>query len=159
VVTISTTRYNTPTSCVYLFYCVYALSLVVQHREVLHCSRSISGFISGTQTQYLLSATNGISTQRFDPFPSSGRVNSCIRDYSYLAPSSAQTQAAVNLSPLRRSSSGMLRRVSLVRTDVSEEIISASIIRVRRIGELGTTLALTSNRHTQLRYTQVASNS
>jgi hypothetical protein len=33
-------------------------------------------------------------------------------------------------------SSGMLRRVALVRTDVSEEL-SASIIRVTRIGELG----------------------
>jgi hypothetical protein len=38
----------------------------------------------------------------------------------------------------------MLRRVALVRTDVSEEF-SASIIRVTRIGEVGTTLALTSN--------------
>jgi hypothetical protein len=36
-------------------------------------------------------------------------------------------------------SSGMLRRVALVRTDVSEEL-SASFIRVTRIGELGTTL-------------------
>jgi hypothetical protein len=44
-------------------------------------------------------------------------------------------------------SSGMLRRVALVRTDVSEEL-SASIIRVTRIGELGTTLAVTSNRRT-----------
>jgi hypothetical protein len=42
-------------------------------------------------------------------------------------------------------SSGMLRRVVLVRTGVSEELI-ASIIRVTRIGELGTTLAVTSNR-------------
>jgi hypothetical protein len=42
-------------------------------------------------------------------------------------------------------SSGMLRRAALVRTDVSDEL-SASFIRVRRIGELGTTLALTSNR-------------
>jgi hypothetical protein len=33
--------------------------------------------------------------------------------------------------------SGMLRRVALVRTEVSEEL-SASIIRVTRIGELGT---------------------
>jgi hypothetical protein len=40
-------------------------------------------------------------------------------------------------------SSGMLRRVALVRTDVSEEL-SASIIRVTRIGELGTTLAVTT---------------
>jgi hypothetical protein len=39
----------------------------------------------------------------------------------------------------------MLRRVALVRTDVSEEL-SFSFIRVTRIGELGTTLALTSNR-------------
>jgi hypothetical protein len=38
---------------------------------------------------------------------------------------------------------GMLRRVALVRTDVSEEL-SAYIIRVTRIGELGTTLAVTS---------------
>jgi hypothetical protein len=40
-------------------------------------------------------------------------------------------------------SSGMLRRLDLVRTDVSEEL-SASIIRVTRIGELGTTVAVTS---------------
>jgi hypothetical protein len=37
--------------------------------------------------------------------------------------------------------SGMLRRVALVRTDVSEER-GASIIRVTRIGELGTMLAV-----------------
>jgi hypothetical protein len=36
-------------------------------------------------------------------------------------------------------SSGLLRRVALVRIDVSEEL-SASFIRVKRIGELGTTL-------------------
>jgi hypothetical protein len=40
-------------------------------------------------------------------------------------------------------SSGMLRHVTLVRTDVSEEL-SASFIRVTKIGELGTTLAVTS---------------
>jgi hypothetical protein len=39
----------------------------------------------------------------------------------------------------------MLRRVALVRTDVSKEL-SASFIRVTRIGELGTTLAVTSSR-------------
>jgi hypothetical protein len=47
-------------------------------------------------------------------------------------------------------SSGMVRYVALVRTDVSEER-SASVIMVTRIGELGTTLAVTSNRRT-LRY-------
>jgi hypothetical protein len=42
-------------------------------------------------------------------------------------------------------SSGMLRPVVLVRTDVSEEL-SASNIKVTRIGELGTPLAVTSSR-------------
>jgi hypothetical protein len=46
---------------------------------------------------------------------------------------------------LRKASSGMLRRVALVRIDVTEEL-SASFIRVTRIGEIGTTLAVTSNR-------------
>jgi hypothetical protein len=43
----------------------------------------------------------------------------------------------------RMAYSGMLRRVALVRTDVSKEF-SASIIRVTRIGELGT-IAVTSS--------------
>jgi hypothetical protein len=42
-------------------------------------------------------------------------------------------------------SSGMLGRVALVRTDVSEEL-NASFIRVTIIDEIGTTLAVTSNR-------------
>jgi hypothetical protein len=46
-------------------------------------------------------------------------------------------------------SSGMLRRVALVRTDVSEEP-SVSFIRVTRIGQLGTTLAATSIVHSSL---------
>jgi demethoxyubiquinone hydroxylase (CLK1/Coq7/Cat5 family) len=41
----------------------------------------------------------------------------------------------------------MLRRVALVRTDVSEEL-SASVIRVTQIGELGATQAVTSIRRT-----------
>jgi hypothetical protein len=43
----------------------------------------------------------------------------------------------------RMPSSGMLRHVALVRTDVSEALTS-SIIRVTRIGELGATLAITN---------------
>jgi hypothetical protein len=60
------------------------------------------------------------------------------------------SRGAVNYNPCtscRMLSSWMLRSVALVRTDVSEEL-SASIIRVTRIGELGTTLAVTSNRRT-----------
>jgi hypothetical protein len=38
----------------------------------------------------------------------------------------------------------MFRRVALLRSDVPEEL-GVSIIRVTRIGELGTTLAVTSN--------------
>jgi hypothetical protein len=41
-------------------------------------------------------------------------------------------------------SSGTLRRVTLVRTDVSGEL-STSIIRVTRLGELETTLVITSS--------------
>jgi hypothetical protein len=44
-------------------------------------------------------------------------------------------------------SSVILRREALVKTDVSEEFI-ASIIRVTTMGELGTTLAVTNNRST-----------
>jgi hypothetical protein len=47
----------------------------------------------------------------------------------------------------RKVSTGTLRRVALVRTAVSEEL-SASFIRMTRIGELGTTLAVNSNRRT-----------
>jgi hypothetical protein len=50
-------------------------------------------------------------------------------------------------------SSGMLRRVAIVRTNVSEEL-SASFIRVTRTGELGTTLAVTNNRSTLRRNTK-----
>jgi hypothetical protein len=41
----------------------------------------------------------------------------------------------------------MLHPVDLVRTDISEDL-SASFIRVTRIGGLGTTLAVTTNRRT-----------
>jgi hypothetical protein len=42
---------------------------------------------------------------------------------------------------MKNASSGMLSRLPFVRTDVSEEL-SASLIRVKRICELGTTLAV-----------------
>jgi hypothetical protein len=51
-------------------------------------------------------------------------------------------------------SSGLLRRVALVRTDGSE-VLSPFFVRVTRIGELGTTLAVTSNRRTLQRSTKL----
>jgi hypothetical protein len=51
----------------------------------------------------------------------------------------------------------MLRRVALVRTDVSKEL-SASFFRVTKSGELGTTLAVTSNRRTLRRNTKCIRN-
>jgi hypothetical protein len=50
-------------------------------------------------------------------------------------------------------SSGLLRRVALVRADVSEEP-GASFTRVTKIGEVGTTQAATSNRRTLQRNTK-----
>jgi hypothetical protein len=49
-------------------------------------------------------------------------------------------------------SSGMFRRVALIIKDFSEEL-SASFMRVTRIGELGIVLAVTSNRRTLQRNT------
>jgi hypothetical protein len=49
----------------------------------------------------------------------------------------------VSIMRWRRPSSGMWRRVALVRTDNSEERVT--IIRLERLGELGITLAVTSN--------------
>jgi hypothetical protein len=51
-------------------------------------------------------------------------------------------------------SSGMLRGAALVKIEVSVEL-SASFIRVTRIGQLGTTLAVTSNRRTLRRNTNI----
>jgi hypothetical protein len=50
-------------------------------------------------------------------------------------------------------SSGILCRVAPVRIDVSKEL-SAYFVRVTRIGELGTMLAVTSNRRTLRRSTK-----
>jgi multisubunit Na+/H+ antiporter MnhG subunit len=50
-----------------------------------------------------------------------------------------------NMNMLRIPFSEILRRVALVRTDVSEELIASIIIKVTRMGKLGTTLAVTSH--------------
>jgi hypothetical protein len=67
-----------------------------------------------------------------------------------LFPSSDEGQESYSVGSVgicRIVSSGLLRRMALVRTDVSEKP-SASFIRITRIGELGTTQAATSNRRT-----------
>jgi hypothetical protein len=69
-----------------------------------------------------------------------------------LALQGRQKERANLLNVRRMASSGMLRRVALVRNDDSEEL-SASFIRVTRIGELGKTSAVTSNRRTLRRNT------
>jgi hypothetical protein len=54
---------------------------------------------------------------------------------------------------MKNASSGMLRCMALVGTDISEER-SATIIRVTRIGELGTTVEVTSDRRTLVGWSQ-----
>jgi hypothetical protein len=67
-----------------------------------------------------------------------------------------QDRVVITFLLRRMVSSEMLRRVALVRTDVSEEP-SASFIRVTRIIELGTILAATNNRRTLRISSQYAS--
>jgi hypothetical protein len=66
----------------------------------------------------------------------------------------ASKHVAKRVFSRRMASSGMLRRVAFVRIDVSEKL-SASIINVTRIGQLGTALAVTSNRRMLRRNTSV----
>jgi hypothetical protein len=66
--------------------------------------------------------------------------------------SSARKQILQQLSAWRMPSSGMLRYVALVRTDISEEHCN-SVIRVTRMSEPGTTLAVSSNQRTLQRST------
>jgi hypothetical protein len=65
-------------------------------------------------------------------------------DWRHFAQYCVQRRAVANLRIMP--SSGMLRRVALVRFDVSEER-NASILKVTRIGDQGTTLSVTRNRH------------
>jgi hypothetical protein len=74
-------------------------------------------------------------------------IASCGIESDNLLPSKCILEFSDHSGFRRMVSSGMLHRVDLVRTDGSEEL-SASFIRVTRIGELGTTLAVTSNRRT-----------
>jgi hypothetical protein len=95
--------------------------------------------VSGlTQATWYLGTSQGARPRR-----AAAVINAC-KVVTPLKHSSSVTDdlrcKAVRREIWRMASSGMLRRVALVITDVSEER-SASIIRVTRIGELGTTLA------------------
>jgi hypothetical protein len=83
-------------------------------------------------------------------------VPNALRHFSWQATHRLRMKLPTVRFKRRMVSSGMLRRVTLVRTDVSE-VLSTSFIRVTRIGELGTTLPVTSNRHTLRRNTKRAS--
>jgi hypothetical protein len=76
-----------------------------------------------------------------------GKTHRCFPDFSCSAAGGKEPISQTLCSLWRMGSSGMLHRMAVVRTDVSEEP-SSSFIRVTRIGELGTTLAATSNRRT-----------
>jgi hypothetical protein len=68
----------------------------------------------------------------------SAAASSCATARHQAETANTRGEYKANSNCRRMPSSGMLRRVDLVRTDVSEEL-SASIIKLTRIGELGTT--------------------
>jgi hypothetical protein len=120
---------------------------------------SVSGLhTSGSTTVHLSNTDEHLSQNSFAmlsytqiPYPLSGTWTSSLNHKRTKLGAefvSHKVLTDVTITLFRRmASSGMLRRVTLVITDVSEEL-SASIIRVIRIGELGATLAVTSNRRT-----------
>jgi hypothetical protein len=65
-------------------------------------------------------------------------VSEVIANLALHSRGAANSTTGMTTIARRMASSGMLRRVALVRTDVSDDL-SASFIRLKRIGELGTT--------------------
>jgi hypothetical protein len=81
-----------------------------------------------------------------------GRIIFCVETVTrYILGQSLQNSSL--MLRVKKASSAMLRRVALIRTDVSEEL--SAFIRATRIGELGTALGVTSNRRTLRRNTSV----
>jgi hypothetical protein len=95
-----------------------------------------------TECKLLISSSSLILTSDFFIL---GGMSTTVRHNTNNTSHETTHHAQTKYKTQRIASSGMLRLVALVGTDVSEEL-SASIIRVTRKGELGKTLALTSNR-------------
>jgi hypothetical protein len=123
--------------------------LDIIHRPVFYLKHDISdaaGFCLRLQvepTQVGPIDRAGLCRRQTLPFNTISSVTEVTVDY---------WKEAKGNTARRMASSGMLRRVALVRTDVSEEPV-ASFIRVTRISELGKTLAVTRNRRTLRRNT------
>jgi hypothetical protein len=120
----------------------------VASRAVLSSTESVSSFLFSFQRHRLLSVCDIGSSGT--PLPTHPGAHPCTTLPS--VSEKWQELALLNFHVFRMATSGMLHRVALVRTGVSEEL-SASFIRVTSIGELGTTLATTSNRRTLRRGT------
>jgi hypothetical protein len=111
----------------------------------------INEYIVGRQ----IGSSAGFHLGSLFPPEDGGYLSSCPSDYKAPCPRRrnpsepllSAAQILHNIVQQRMASPGMSRRVALVTTDVSEEL-SASFIRVTRIGELGTMVAVTSNRST-----------
>jgi hypothetical protein len=116
-------RYVTEYICIYKVFCFF-----------------INKFCQQFARRYSTEMTHE-ATRAVQLYPSVCRFKAALSKMGQTGPTAGPWSQQV---PVRRMvSSGMLRRVALVRTDVSEEP-SASFIRVTRIGELETTLAVTA---------------
>jgi hypothetical protein len=135
--------------------CVASLTFFPQNSRYGHASRAVPRSLSAKLSRYMLQYflteilywrwSNGFDFSSYRSnitlYSSAIEIEFCL--VSETVPR-ARTEHVANKAGMthythlwrRMPSSGMLRRVALVRTDISEKL-SASIIRVTRIGQLG----------------------